>query len=169
MATSLEKPKLLHTPSDLDETGRAKLSDSLNLIVSDLFALYVKTKNYHWHMSGRHFRDYHLMLDKQADQIFAIIDPTAERVRKLGYPTVHSIGEIGRKQRIKDNDDVYENPLDMLIDLQNDNRTLVKGLREAHEIADDIKDVATASLLEVYIDEGERRAWFLFEASRDVN
>ena len=169
MATSLERPKLLHTPSDLDETGRAKLSDSLNLIVSDLFALYVKTKNYHWHMSGRHFRDYHLMLDKQADQIFAIIDPTAERVRKLGYPTIHSIGEIGRKQRIKDNDDVYENPLDMLIDLQNENRTLVKGMRDAHEIADDIKDVATASLLEVYIDEGERRAWFLFEASRDIN
>ena len=169
MATTLEKPKLLHTPSDLDEQGRAKLSDSLNVLVSDLFALYLKTKNYHWHMNGRHFRDYHLLLDEQADQIFAITDPVAERVRKLGYPTIHSIGEIGRKQRIKDNDDVYENPLDMLIDLQNDNRALVVSMRETHEIADNINDVATASLLEVYIDEAERRAWFLFEASRDVS
>lgn len=164
-----EQPTLLHTPSDLDEAGRAKLCDSLNLLVSDLFALYVKTKNYHWHMSGRHFRDYHLMLDKQAEQIFAIIDDVAERVRKLGFPTIHSIGEIGRKQRVKDNDDIYENPLDMLIDLQNENRNLVHNMRETHKIADDIEDVATASLLEVYIDEGERRAWFLFEASRDVN
>jgi starvation-inducible DNA-binding protein len=120
-------------------------------------------------MSGRHFRDYHLLLDEQADQIFVVIDPIAERVRKLGYPTIHSVGEVGRKQRVKDNDDIYENPLDMLIDLQNENRELVKNLRESHEIADDINDVATASLLEVYIDEAERRAWFLFEASRDVN
>ncbi|MDO7885619.1 Dps family protein [Hymenobacter cheonanensis] len=165
----LAKPTLLHTPSDLDEQGRAKLSDSLNLLVSDLFALYLKTKNYHWHMSGRHFRDYHLLLDEQADQIFGITDEVAERVRKLGYPTIHSIGEIGRKQRVKDNDDVFENPLDMLIDLQNENRTLVHNMRETHEIADDIKDVATASLLEVYIDQAERRAWFLFEASRDIN
>lgn len=169
MATTLEKPKLLHTPSDLDEQGRARLSDSLNVLVSDLFALYLKTKNYHWHMSGRHFRDYHLLLDEQADQIFAITDPTAERVRKLGYPTIHSIGEISRKQRVKDNDDIYENPLDMLIDLQNENRTLAHNMRETHEIADQINDVATASLLEVYIDEAERRAWFLFEASRDIN
>ena len=169
MATTLEKPKLLHTPSDLDEQGRAKLSDSLNVLVSDLFALYLKTKNYHWHMNGRHFRDYHLLLDEQADQIFAITDPTAERVRKLGYPTIHSIGEISRKQRVKDNDDIYENPLDMLIDLQNENRSLAHNMRETHKIADDINDVATASLLEVYIDEAERRAWFLFEASRDVN
>jgi len=162
-------PQLLHTPSDLDEKGRAKLSDSLNALVSDLFALYVKTKNYHWHMSGRHFRDYHLLLDKQAEQIFAIIDPTAERVRKLGFPTVHSIGEIGRKQRVKDNDDVYESPLDMLTGLLNENRTLAKNMRDTHEQAEDIKDVATASLLEVYIDEAERRAWFLFETTRDIN
>lgn len=165
----LAKPTLLHTPSDLDEQGRAKLSDSLNVLVSDLFALYVKTKNYHWHMSGRHFRDYHLMLDEQATQIFEIIDEVAERVRKLGYPTVHSIGEISRKQRVKDNDDIFENPLDMLIDLQNENRTLTHNMRETHEIADDIKDVATASQLEVYIDQAERRAWFLFEASREIN
>ncbi|QKG58691.1 DNA starvation/stationary phase protection protein [Hymenobacter sp. BRD128] len=163
------KPTLLHTPSDLSETGRAKLSDSLNLLVSDLFALYLKTKNYHWHMSGRHFRDYHLLLDEQADQIFAITDDVAERVRKLGFPTIHSIGEIGRKQRVKDNDDIFENPLDMLIDLQNENRNLVHNMRATHEIADEIKDVATASLLEVYIDEAERRAWFLFEASREIN
>lgn len=165
----LAKPTLLHTPSDLDEQGRAKLSDSLNLLVADYFALYIKTKNYHWHMSGRHFRDYHLLLDEQAEQIFEVIDPIAERVRKLGFPTIHSVGEIGRKQRVKDNDDVYENPLDMLIDLQNENRELTKNLRKSHEIADDIEDVATASLLEVYIDEAERRAWFLFEASRDIN
>ena len=169
MPTTLAKPKLLHTPSDLDEQGRAKLSDSLNVLVSDLFALYLKTKNYHWHMNGRHFRDYHLLLDEQADQIFGITDEVAERVRKLGFPTIHSIGEIGRKQRIKDNDDVYENPLDMLIDLQNDNRDLVHNMRETHEIADKINDVATASLLENYIDQAERRAWFLFEASREVN
>ncbi|GAB3637088.1 DNA starvation/stationary phase protection protein [Hymenobacter arcticus] len=167
--TAKDQPTLLHTPSDLDEQGRAKLSDSLNLLVADYFALYIKSKNYHWHMSGRHFRDYHLLLDEQADQIFAVIDPIAERVRKLGFPTIHSVGEIGRKQRVKDNDDIYENPLDMLIDLQNENRELVKNLRASHEIADDVNDVATASLLENYIDEAERRAWFLFEATRDVN
>ena len=167
MATA--QPQLLRTPSDLDEKGRAKLSDSLNVLVSDLFALYLKTKNYHWHMNGRHFRDYHLLLDEQADQIFEITDPVAERVRKLGFPTVHSIGEIGRKQRVKDNDDVYENPLDMLVDLLNENRILAKNMRETHKTAEDLNDVATASLLEVYIDEAERRAWFLFETTRDVN
>ena len=167
MATA--QPQLLQTPSDLDEKGRAKLSDGLNVLVSDLFALYVKTKNYHWHMNGRHFRDYHLLLDEQADQIFAIIDPVAERVRKLGFPTVHSIGEIGRKQRVKDNDEVYEDPKDMLVDLLNENRTLAKNMRETHKTAEDLNDVATASLLEVYIDEAERRAWFLFETTRDVN
>ena len=167
MATA--QPHLLHTPSDLDEKGRAKLSDSLNVLVSDLFALYLKTKNYHWHMNGRHFRDYHLLLDEQAGQIFAITDPTAERVRKLGFPTVHSIGEIGRKQRVQDNDEVYEDPKDMLVDLLHENRTLAKNMRETHQIAEDINDVATASLLEVYIDEAERRAWFLFETTRDRN
>lgn len=167
MATAAAQ--LLHTPSDLAEQGRAKLSDSLNVLVSDLFALYLKTKNYHWHMNGRHFRDYHLLLDEQATQIFDIIDPTAERVRKLGFPTVHSIGEVGRKQRVKDNDDVYENPLDMLVDVLNENRTLAKNMRDTHKIAEDINDVATASLLKVYIDEAERRAWFLFETTREVN
>ena len=161
--------QLLHTPSDLDEKGRAKLSDSLNVLVSDLFALYLKTKNYHWHMNGRHFRDYHLLLDEQAEQIFAITDPTAERVRKLGFPTVHSIGEISRKQRVQDNDAVYEDPKDMLVDLLNENRALAKNMRDTHQIAEDVNDVATASLLEVYIDEAERRAWFLFETTRDRN
>ena len=168
MATTAHPP-LLHTPSDLDEKGRAKLSDSLNVLVSDLFALHVKTKNYHWHMNGRHFRDYHLLLDEQADQIFAITDPTAERVRKLGFPTVHSIGEISRKQRVQDNDAVYEDPKDMLVDLLNENRALAKNMRDTHQIAEDVNDVATASLLEVYIDEAERRAWFLFETIRDRN
>ena len=139
------------------------------MLVSDLSALYLKTKNYHWHMNGRHFRDYHLLLDEQADQIFAITDPTAERVRKLGFPTVHSIGEISRKQRVKDNDEVYEDPKDMLVDLLNENRTLAKNMRDTHQIAEDVNDVATASLLEVYIDEAERRAWFLFETTRDRN
>ena len=161
--------QLLHTPSDLDEKGRAKLSDSLNVLVSDLFALYLKTKNYHWHMNGRHFRDYHLLLDEQANQIFAITDPTAERVRKLGFPTVHSIGEISRKQRVQDNDAAYEDPKDMLVDLLHENRTLAKNMRETHQIAEEVNDVATASLLEVYIDEAERRAWFLFETTRDRN
>jgi starvation-inducible DNA-binding protein len=168
-AAAKNRPTLLHTPSDLNEAGRAKLSDSLNLLVADYFALYIKTKNYHWHMNGRHFRDYHLLLDEQAEQLFVVIDPIAERVRKLGYPTIHSVGEVSRKQRVKDNDDIYENPLDMLIDLQNENRELTKNLRESHEIADELNDVATASLLEVYIDEAERRAWFLFEATREVN
>ena len=167
MATT--QPRLLHTPSDLNEKGRAKLSDSLNVLVSDLFALYLKTKNYHWHMNGRHFRDYHLLLDEQASQIFAITDPTAERVRKLGFPTVHSIGEISRKQRVQDNDEIYEDPKDMLVDLLNENRTLARNMRETHQIAEDVNDVATASLLEVYIDEAERRAWFLFETTRDRN
>ena len=169
MATVTSQLQLLRTPSDLVEADRAKLSDSLNVLISDLFALYVKTKNYHWHMHGQHFRDYHLLLDKQADQIFVIIDPVAERVRKLGFPTVHSIGEIGRKQRVKDNDDVYESPKDMLVDLLNENRSLTHNMRETHRTAEDINDVATASLLEVYIDEAERRAWFLFETTRDVD
>ena len=167
MRLATAQPQLLHPPCDLDEKGRARLSDSLNALVADLFALSLKTKNYHWHMNGRHFRDHHLLLDEQADQIFAITDPTAERVRKLGFPTVHSIGEIGRKQRVQDNDDAYENPLDMLTDLLHENRTLAHHMRETHQLAEDVNDVATASLLEGYIDEAERRVWFLFETTRD--
>ena len=159
----------LNTPTPLGTDATRDISAELNALLADTFALYFKTKNFHWHMSGPSFRDYHLLLDEQADQIFAIIDPTAERVRKLGFPTVHSIGEIGRKQRVKDNDDVYENPKDMLVDLLNENRSLAHHMRETHQIAEDINDVATASLLETHIDEAERRAWFLFETTRDVN
>ena len=156
---------MLHTPSDLDEKGRAKLSDKLNVLVSDLFALYLKIKNHHWHMNGRHFRDYHLLLDEQADQIFAITDPMAERVRKLDFPTIYLIGAIGHKQRINDN--VHKSTLDLLMDLLNENRALAKNMRDTHQIAGDVNDVATTSLLEVYIDKAERCAWFLFETNRD--
>ena len=158
----------LTTPSDLDEAGREKVCESLNELVADAFALYVKDKNYHWHLSGRHFRDYHLMLDEQAAEILATIDPLAERVRKLGGNTIRSIGNIADLQRVKDNDEEFVAPKDMLIDLMNENREMAKNMRDAHEKCDEIKDVATASLLEVYIDETEKRIWFLFEASRDI-
>ena len=165
MAT-LVHPDQLATPSDLSEQGREVVADGLRRVVADLFALYVKTKNYHWHMSGRHFRDYHLLLDEQSDQIFAAIDPVAERGRKLGFPTLHSIGEISQLQRIADDEAVYVNPLTMLANLTADNQHLTQSLRELHEQCEDIKDVATSSLLEVYIDEAERRTWFLYEATR---
>ena len=138
----------------------------LNALLADTFALYLKTKNFHWHMSGPHFRDYHLMLDEQADQIFAMTDVLAERVRKIGGTTLRSIGDISRQQRIADNDAAYVDPLDMLAELRDDNQRLIAAMREAHDICDEHNDVATTSLLEVYIDEAERRAWFLYEASR---
>lgn len=159
-------PDQLATPSDLDELGRETVADGLRRLVADLFALYVKTKNYHWHMSGRHFRDYHLLLDEQGDQIFAAIDPVAERGRKLGFPTLRSIGEISQRQRIADDDAAYVSPLTMLTTLTTDNQHLVQVMRELHEQCENIKDVATSSLLEVYIDEAERRTWFLYEATR---
>ncbi|MBO0947980.1 Dps family protein [Fibrella forsythiae] len=164
-----KKEQLLHTPSDLKESDRSHLAEVINALVADSFALYVKTKNYHWHMSGRHFRDYHLLLDEQAEQIFATIDPLAERVRKLGERTIHSISQIGRLQRVKDNDKDFVAPIDMLIDLLEENKAMAKNMREAHEDCDNADDVATASLLEVYIDETERRAWFLFEATREID
>src|SRR6267143_1837513 len=142
------------------------LAGALNLLLADLFALYLKTKNFHWHVSGPHFRDYHLLLDEQADQIYAITDPVAERVRKLGGTTLRSIGHIGRSQRILDNDADYVSPLDMLAELRDDNMRLAAYMRETHVVCDEHGDVATASLLEVWIDEAERRVWFLFEASR---
>ena len=154
----------LKTPNDLGDNGRAAIAASVNKLVADAFALYVKTKNFHWHMSGPHFRDYHLMLDEQADQIFATTDPLAERVRKLGRTTLHSIGEINATTRVKNNDAAFVSPLDMLKELAQDNRDMAANMRKTHEICDDNKDVATASLLEVYIDETERRTWFLFEA-----
>src|SRR5436189_1196080 len=159
----------LTTPTDLKLAATRDISAALNLILADVFALYVKTKNFHWHMSGPHFRDYHLLLDEHADQLFAMTDPIAERVRKIGGMTLHSIGEIARTQRVLDNDAEYVEPLDMLAELADDNRTMAARLREAHNVCDEHRDVATASLIEVWIDETERRAWFLFEATRRVN
>lgn len=160
---------VLDTPSDLKDKGIQKVAEAVNGFVADAFALYIKTKNYHWHMSGRHFRDYHLLLDEQADQIFATIDPLAERVRKLGENTIRSVAHIAQLQRVKDNDEDFVAPKDMLVDLMNENKKMAKAMRDAHKVADDAEDVATASLLEVYIDETERRVWFLFETTRELN
>src|SRR5579884_3234139 len=159
----------LSTPTDLPPDATRDIAAALNPLLADVFALYLKTKNFHWHMSGRHFRDYHLLLDEQADQLFAMTDPIAERVRKIGGTTLHSIGEIARLKRVLDNDAEYVEPLDMLAELAEDNRSLAARLREAHNVCDDHRDVATASLIEVWIDEAERRAWFLFEATRRAN
>ena len=159
----------LETRTDLTASATKDISAAMNAVLADVFALYVKTKNFHWHMSGPHFRDYHLLLDEHGDQLFAMTDPIAERVRKIGGLTLRSIGQISRTQRVLDNDAEYVEPLDMLAELADDNRTLVAHLREAHNVCDDHRDVATASLIEVWIDETERRAWFLFEATRRVN
>jgi starvation-inducible DNA-binding protein len=156
----------LDTPTDLSSEAVGEISQKLNVVLSDVFALYMKTKNFHWHVSGPHFRDYHLLLDEQSEQIFAITDDIAERIRKIGGLTLRSIGNIARLQTLKDNDEDFVPPLDMLRELMNDNKALVVSLREAHEIADKHEDVATTSLLENFIDEAERRTWFLFEASR---
>jgi starvation-inducible DNA-binding protein len=158
-------PPALAVPSDLGANATRDIAAALNGLLADVFALYMKTKNFHWHMSGPHFRDYHLMLDEQADQIFAMTDLLAERARKIGQPTLRSIGEIARNQRILDNDAAYVTPQDMLAELREDNGDLAKRMREAHGMIDEQKDVATASLIEVFIDETERRAWFLYEAS----
>ena len=154
------------TPTGLGENARKDVSAALNGLLADIFALYMKTKNFHWHVSGPHFRDYHLLLDEQADQIFAISDPIAERVRKLGGTTLRSIGEISRTQRLLDNDAAYVTPADMLAELRGDNEQLISEMRGAHDLCDEHGDVATASLIEVWIDEAERRVWFLFEATR---
>jgi starvation-inducible DNA-binding protein len=138
----------------------------MNGVLADVFALYLKTKNFHWHVSGPHFRDYHLLLDEQAGQLFAMTDPIAERVRKLGGLTLRSIGQIARTQRVQDNDAEYVEPSDMLAELQEDNKALAARLREAHNVCDEHGDIATASLIEVWVDETERRIWFLFEANR---
>jgi starvation-inducible DNA-binding protein len=156
----------LDTATDLTAEATRDLSGVLNTALADVFALYLKTKNFHWHLSGPHFRDYHLMFDEQADQLFAMTDPIAERVRKIGGSTVKSIGQISRLQRVLDNDADYVDPEDMLAELCEDNRTLVARLRETHNVCEEHRDVATASLIEVWIDEAERRAWFLFETSR---
>jgi len=158
----------LNTPTDLTTTATLEVTGSLNALLADIFALYLKTKNFHWHMSGPHFRDYHLMLDEQADQIYAITDDLAERVRKIGGTTLRSIGHIARLSRVLDNDADFVEPKGMLAELRNDNRDLVVRMREAHALTDEQNDVVTTSLLENWIDEAERRAWFLFEATRDT-
>ena len=156
----------LGTPSNLTTDARRDISGALTALLADMFALYVKTKNFHWHVSGPHFRDYHLLLDEQGDQIFATTDPIAERVRKIGGTTLRSIGHISRLQRVLDNDADYVTPLDMLAELRDDNKQLAASLRETHGLCDEEEDVASASLLENWIDEAERRTWFLFEATQ---
>jgi starvation-inducible DNA-binding protein len=156
----------LQTPTDLGSQATKDVSAALNLLLADLFALYLKTKNFHWHVSGPHFRDYHLLLDEQADQIYATTDPVAERVRKLGGTSLRSIGQISRLQRVKDNDADYVTPDDMLAELREDNQQLAARMRQAHNVCDEHGDVATASLIEVWIDEAERRIWFLYETGR---
>ena len=158
-------PHQLATPTDLGANATRDVAGAVNRVLADVFALYLKTKNFHWHMSGPHFRDYHLLLDEQGDQIFAMTDELAERVRKLGGLTLHSIGEISRNQRVLDNDAPYVQPQDMLAELREDNGQLARNMREAHDLCGEVRDVATASLLETFIDEAERRAWFLYEAS----
>jgi starvation-inducible DNA-binding protein len=156
----------LGTPTDLSGDAVRDISGALNALLADMFALYVKTKNFHWHVSGPHFRDYHLLLDEQADQIFATTDPIAERVRKIGGMTLRSIGQIAARKRLLDNDSEFVTPRDMLAELREDNKQLAGEMRRTHALCDEHDDVATASLLEVWIDEAERRTWFLFEATR---
>ncbi|GAA0545586.1 starvation-inducible DNA-binding protein [Rhizomicrobium palustre] len=156
----------LSTPTSLGANATKDVSAALNALLADVFTLYLKTKNFHWHMSGAHFRDYHLLLDEQSDQIFAMTDPIAERVRKVGGTTLKSIGHIARMQRLDDNDADFVTPLDMLAELADDNRRLADIMRETHELCDEANDVASTSLLENWIDETERRAWFLFETTR---
>ena len=156
----------LATPTDLQPDAVLDVAGALNVLLADMFALYLKTKNFHWHVSGSHFRDYHLLLDEQADQIFAITDGIAERVRKIGGTTLRSIGHVSRLQRILDNDADYVTPMDMLAELRDDNKHLIARMRETHDLCDEHGDVATASLLENWIDEAERRIWFLFESTR---
>jgi starvation-inducible DNA-binding protein len=155
----------LETPSDLPAAAMGKVSDALNVLLADAFALYLKTKNFHWHVSGRHFRDYHLLLDEQSGQIFATTDQLAERVRKIGGATVKSIGQVTKLQTIKDNNEDYVPPREMLHELMKDNKRVTAAMRKAHEVCDDAGDVASASLLENFIDEAERRIWFLFEVA----
>ena len=159
----------LITPTDLGPNASTDIAGGLNAILADVFALYLKTKNFHWHMSGPHFRDYHLLLDEQADALYAMTDPIAERIRKTGGSTLRSIGHINRIQRVKDNDAEYVDPLDMLAELREDNQELAARLREMHDMVDEHRDIATASLIEGWIDETERRTWFLFESSRSVD
>jgi starvation-inducible DNA-binding protein len=156
----------LITPTDLPPAATKDIEGAMNAILADVFALYIKTKNFHWHMSGPHFRDYHLLLDEQGEQLFAMTDDIAERVRKTGGMTLRSVGQIAKMTRVLDNDAAYVEPLDMIAELREDNKSLATRLREAHDVCDEHHDVATASLIENWIDEAERRTWFLFEISR---
>ncbi|MCK1348081.1 MULTISPECIES: DNA starvation/stationary phase protection protein [unclassified Bradyrhizobium] len=156
----------LDTPTDLSSQAVNKVSEALNVLLADAFALYLKTKNFHWHISGRHFRDYHLLLDEQSDQIFATTDQLAERVRKIGGTTLKSIGQVAKLQTIKDNNEDYVPPREMLRELMQDNKHVAAAMRKAHDVCDEAGDVASASILENFIDETERRTWFLFEATR---
>jgi len=156
----------LDTPSDLTAEATRDVSAAMNKLLADVFALYMKTKNFHWHMSGPHFRDYHLLLDEHADQLFAMTDAMAERVRKIGGLTLRSVGQVSQLQRVEDNDAEYVEPMDMLAELREDNKTLAANLREAHDVCDEHSDLGTAAMLEVWVDETERRTWFLFEATR---
>lgn len=167
-AKSAQKRRMapLTGPTQLAPAATHDIAAALNALLADVFALYLKTKNFHWHVSGPHFRDYHLLLDEQADQIFAISDPIAERVRKIGVPTLRSIGQIAKLQRLSDNDADYVSAPDMLAELRENNLQLLSSMRETHELCSEHGDVATTSLLEVWIDEAERRVWFLFEAGQ---
>jgi starvation-inducible DNA-binding protein len=156
------------TPTDLSGDGVEEISSNLRRLLADVFALYVKTKNFHWHISGRHFRDYHLLLDEQATEVFAMADPIAERARKIGGTTIRSIGDIAKNQRLKDNNKESVSPMDMISELCDDNQQLTRSLRAVHEVCDRHNDVATASLIEVWIDESEKRTWFLAEIIRDA-
>ena len=167
--TKATRTASLATSTVLSVEAVREISGALTVLLADLFALYIKTKNFHWHMSGPHFRDYHLLLDEQSDQIFAITDAVAERARKIGGTALRSVGQIGRLQRVLDNDADYVTPLDMLAELRDDNKELTARMRETHALCDDHSDVATSSLLEIWIDEAERRTWFLYEASRRGN
>jgi starvation-inducible DNA-binding protein len=164
--TKSRRTASLNTPTNLTSNATKDISGALTTLLADVFALYIKTKNFHWHLSGPHFRDYHLLLDEQGEQLFAVTDAIAERVRKIGGTTLRSIGQISRLQRVLDNDANYVTPLDMLAELRDDNKQLAANMREAHSLCEEHGDVASASLLENWIDEAERRVWFLFETSR---
>jgi starvation-inducible DNA-binding protein len=167
LATRRRAP--LSTPNELGAEATKNITGALDALLADVFALYLKTRNFHWHVSGPHFRDYHLLLDEQAAQIFAMTDEIAERARKIGGTTIRSIGHIARLQRLKDNDAVYVDPLDMLAELREDNQALAGSMREVHNLCAEENDVATTSLLETWIDETERRVWFLFETGRTAS
>ena len=170
MATASERRLApLRTPTSLSETATRDISAALTGLLADVFAIYLKTKNFHWHVSGHHFRDYHLLLDEQAAELFAMTDPIAERARKIGGPTLRSIGQIAKETRVKDNDADFVDPLDMLGELRDDNNDLVSRMREVHDLCDEHGDIATASLLENWVDETEKRVWFLFETGRRGN